>query len=766
MYSQSVTPNTSLASAQAAEILSIPVCRDERLLEAPFHDNLDYLQALEQEAKLVLLRALSRRGTEWCNKPEYVQALSLTGIAAHEATLEKLNKSLSETEHRNHLRAKASEKAGINLLFPKLCADYKIAGFNKSLILLLFMVVTSEKFKQMLILCGYENNSEKLEGIKIGKVLSILCSDYREQLSCRKHFSVTAPLLQQEILHIPENYNETSSILDTSVCLHERYVRYIMGDDNLYDSGLRFIRYDRGSVRLEQVIIQKETKQAIVTHVGNYLGCRENDLASKLDEFFGYGTALVMLFHGPSGTGKTMMAQALAYQFNRPLFSLKWGQLEERFWDYEEIIKNIFREASLNCGIVFFDEADDLFVKDSSFARSLLIQIEKARCIVMLATNKAVDLDPAMERRLAMKVYFQLPDLELRYRMWQALMPKFVTLAPDVNLQTLAERYVFSGGLIKNSIFMAINASLINGNNGDAVITMKLLVQSASSQAMQMVDMNKICRTYTPAHPINDLQINLHQRDQLKNVTLAYDHLQKEGLGLNILITAKDLPTGIQAAEALAAECNLKVKAFDYRAVMRTTENAKIFNPITQEEVSPMDYAFDAGLGDAAMILFVDYDGLVTFMAKKKGEDERLEKMYMTLDADFMHHLRSFQGLFCMVTPLPLQNTLPAEFSLHFNLEYPSEEKQLQCWEAHLSGTKIAQDELVSLIEKHPMHIAEIDFIARQALVKAIIQRKESKLSLDEIRTVISCYQPNRYVSPLFGSDKKHVRRSNASAGF
>ena len=71
MYSQSVTPNTSLASAQAAEILSIPVCRDERLLEAPFHDNLDYLQALEQEAKLVLLRALSRRGTEWCNKPEY-----------------------------------------------------------------------------------------------------------------------------------------------------------------------------------------------------------------------------------------------------------------------------------------------------------------------------------------------------------------------------------------------------------------------------------------------------------------------------------------------------------------------------------------------------------------------------------------------------------------------------------------------------------------------------------------------------------------------
>ena len=766
MHSQSVTSNTSLVSAQAAEIISLPASRDQKPFEAPFHDNLDYLQALEQEAKLILLKTLSKRGTEWCNKPEYAQVLSLAGIAANDVSLDKLSELLFQAEQRNQSRAKASEKTGVNLFFPKLCADYKIEGFNKSLILLLFMVVTSESFKEMFILCGHETNIEKLEGIKIGKILSILCDDYREQLTCRKHFSITAPLLQQEILYIPQYFNETSSILDATVCLHERYVRYIMGDDNLYDSSLRFIRYDQGTVRLNQVIIQEGTKNEIVTNVGNYISCRENHLASKLDEFFGYGTALVMLFHGPSGTGKTMMAQALAHQFNRPLFSLKWGQLEEQRWDYEEIIKNIFREASLNCGIVFFDEADDLFVKDSSFARSLLIQIEKARCIVMLATNKTVDLDPAMERRLAMKVYFQLPDLELRYRMWQALMPKFVTLAPDVNLRTLAERYVFSGGLIKNSIFMAINASLINGNDGNAVVTMALLEQSASSQALQMVDMSKICRTYKPAHSINDLQINLHQRDQLSNVTLAYKHLQKKGLGLNTLITSKDLQTGIQAAEALATGCNLKVKAFDYRAVIRTSENAKIFNPITQEEVSPMDYAFDASLGDASMILFVDYDGLVTFLDKKGAADEKLEKMYMTIDADLMNHLRSFQGLFCMVTPLPLKRTLPAEFSLHFNLEYPSEETQLQCWEAHLSGTKISQDELMSLIEQHPMYIAEIDFIARQALIKAIIQSKDSKLSLDEIRTVISHYQPKRYVSPLFGSDKKTGQRSIANAGF
>jgi SpoVK/Ycf46/Vps4 family AAA+-type ATPase len=64
-----------------------------------------------------------------------------------------------------------------------------------------------------------------------------------------------------------------------------------------------------------------------------------------------------------------------------------------------------------------------------------MIEIEKAKCVVILATNKPIVMDPAMERRFAVKVYFHLPDADLRYKLWQALLPKFVTLAPDVDLR-------------------------------------------------------------------------------------------------------------------------------------------------------------------------------------------------------------------------------------------------------------------------------------------------------------------------------------------
>jgi SpoVK/Ycf46/Vps4 family AAA+-type ATPase len=80
----------------------------------------------------------------------------------------------------------------------------------------------------------------------------------------------------------------------------------------------------------------------------------------------------------------------------------------------------------MNSGIAFFDEADDFFENDSYLASILLVQIEKARCVVMLSTNKPVDLDPAMERRLSLKIHFQIPSLEMRSRMWRALMPDFV----------------------------------------------------------------------------------------------------------------------------------------------------------------------------------------------------------------------------------------------------------------------------------------------------------------------------------------------------
>ncbi len=748
---QSVITDHS-SSAQAAQLIPLSSHRSHRASNIPFLDNLDYLQALEQEAKLILAQGLLRRnGPDWQSNPDHARAISLAGLSKGEATPEKLDELIVTMEQGNQSRLEASEKAGVHIFFSKFCHDHQVDSFNRVVVILLLMLATSKAFAEMFELCGFEKANERSEGMKIGSLLAIICRDYREQLACRRHFSVDAPLVQREVLYIPSYLFETANILDEIVCLYDRYVRYLLGDNNFYNNSFRFIEREKGSVSLEQVVIPEGIKSGLVSRIGNFFASREQRQAAKIDEFYGYGTALTLLFYGPSGTGKTMMAQALSCHFNKPLFSLKWGSIDQRIWNFEDVIKYLFREASLNDGIVFFDEADDLFEKDSSMARSLLIEIEKTHCVVILATNKPVDLDPALERRLTLKVFFHLPDAHLRYRIWQALMPGFIKLAPDVDLKKLADRYLFTGGLIKNSLFMAINSSLINSDNGNSVVTREMIEQAAVLQSMQMVDMSHLCQVYTPNRKLSDLQIKSRQREELGNVVKAYQRLQENKLGLNILIISSDPKTGIDVVGALAHECSLQVREFDYRDVSRRSDDAKVIDPVSQKKVLPMDYAFAAGTGDASMILFVDYDGLAKWASNRKEQDDNTNGDPRMLNVDLLSHLRSHQGLFCMVTQVPLQGKLPVEFNLHFNLEYPPEETQLRHWEEHIGKSTNNEDELIALVEQNPMHMYEIDFIARQALIQTIVQSNAGGPTIKDIRNVIARYRQNRFVPLLFG---------------
>jgi hypothetical protein len=765
---QSINTENS-ASAQAAQLIPLTSVRDHRLSDIPFQDNLDYLQALEQEAKLILVRGLLRHNaSDWQNNPAYVRAISLAGLSQDRATPEKLDEHLAVMEQRNRARLGASDRAGVNILFPKFCLDHEVDSFNRIVLMLLLMITTSKTFAEMFGLCGFEKVQEKSEGMKIGSVLAIICYDYREQLTCRRHFSVDAPLLQQEILYTPSYYGEPSNILDETVCLHDRYVRYFLGDNNLYNNSLRFISREKGSVSLEQVIIPQDIKSELVSRVNSFFASREEKYqAANLDQFYGYGTALTILFYGPSGTGKTMMAQALSRHFNRPLFSLKWGNIVERNRDIEDIIKHLFREASLNGGIVFLDEADDLFENDSPITRTLLIEIERARCVVILATNKPVALDPAMERRLAMKVHFQLPDADLRYRMWLALMPDFIRLAPDVDLRKLADRYLFTGGLIKNSLFMAINASLMNGNNGNPIVTREMIEQAAELQSLQMVDMSHLYKVYTPTCKFADLQIKSRQSEEFRNAATAYQSLQREKLGLNILITSSDIKTGVGVVNALAHECRLKVKEYDFRAVCSQSSEDRVVDPISQRKTYPMTYAFTAGTGDPSMILFVDHTGWAKWNPDKNDDKDESNGNFRTSRIEvllLLDYLRDYHGLFCMVTRVPLQGRLPAEFNLHFNLEYPPEETQLRHWEEHIGKSTNNEDELIALVEQNPMHMYEIDFIARQALIQAIVQSNAGGPTIKDIRNIIARYSPKRFVPLLFGRNEDSGRRSTTSS--
>ena len=591
--------------------------------------------------------------------------------------------------------------------------------------------------------CQYED--EHNDGMQIGSLLTIISDSLVEQLENRHYFSVNATLTQNNIILFQNYMDESTNILNVNVCLHERVVRFILGDNNLYNSMLSGIKRERSEVRLAQVVLPDVLKEEIEGRVGSYLQSREDGSMNELDKFFGYGTAFALLFHGPSGTGKTMLAQGIANRFDKEIISLNFADTSERHISINDLLEAIFHEASSHGSIVFLDECDDLFENNSRTSRALLIEIEKARCIVILATNKPVDLDPAMDRRIAMKVAFALPEKELRLKIWKSLIPETVTLAPDIDLEKFADRYHFSGGLIKNSVFMALAYSRTN-ILAQPSITLDQLEKAADLQTASLSDLNRICTYSKPVTLIDELPLGLKQRDELNNIAKAWNWLSNQGLGLNLLFNCNDIDTGVLAISGIAAASGMMLRVFDYAQLSSYSSDDKIIDPVTQRKVLPIVAAFSAVASDRSLTLFVDYSGDIT--KRIDADDDKLAD-YTFLD--MLAQLRQQTGLFCLITKDLKSSNYPVEFHQVVNLSYPPDDLQISCWEEQLGKDIIFKEALTRIVGQYPMHVKEIKFIARQATVKAIMKNGRPEPDMQCILEAVSGYRKKVSTPILFG---------------
>jgi len=134
----------------------------------------------------------------------------------------------------------------------------------------------------------------------------------------------------------------------------------------------------------------------------------------------------------------------------------------------------VLAEAADGESLLLFDDADPIFSPSGqvaaagpagSAAELLLRQIEAQNLVAVFATATLDTIEPQTLSRLHHVVFFDRPEKDARERLWRELMPARMPVAEDVKVNSLAERFAFAGGDIRNAILRAAarRASQSNG---------------------------------------------------------------------------------------------------------------------------------------------------------------------------------------------------------------------------------------------------------------------------------------------------------------
>ncbi len=183
------------------------------------------------------------------------------------------------------------------------------------------------------------------------------------------------------------------------------------------------------------------------------------------------------LLSGPSGTGKTLAARALAAVLHMDLYRVDLAAVVNKYiGETERNLNEVFSRAEELDVVLLLDEGDALMTQRTDVQSSndryanletnyLLQRLETYEGIVLVTTNAGKRIDSAFMRRLDVTIEFALPDAAERRRLWEHHLPAQHVVSPAL-FGRVVQHCALSGGQIRNA---ALYATLIALKSPDGV---------------------------------------------------------------------------------------------------------------------------------------------------------------------------------------------------------------------------------------------------------------------------------------------------------
>jgi AAA+ superfamily predicted ATPase len=212
---------------------------------------------------------------------------------------------------------------------------------------------------------------------------------------------------------------------------------------------------------LDDVVLPPDRKQQLNEIVDNVRLAERVLVGWKFGEQLPYGRGVTALLHGPSGTGKTMAALAVARRLGVQLLRIDLSRVVSKYiGDTEKNIDRVFEDARNSGAALLIDEADALLGKRSEVKDAhdryanievayLLQRMEAYEGLAIMTTNLRQNLDAAFLRRLRFIIDFPRPDVAAREEIWRRCLPEKSHRLDAAAFRQLGRKIELTGGNIR-----------------------------------------------------------------------------------------------------------------------------------------------------------------------------------------------------------------------------------------------------------------------------------------------------------------------------
>jgi len=370
-----------------------------------------------------------------------------------------------------------------------------------------------------------------------------------------------------------------------------------------------------------------------------------------------------VLLVGPPGTGKTMLAKAVAGEANVPFFSISGSEFVEMFVGMgASKVRDLFKQAKEKAPcIIFIDEIDAIGQKRNTGAmggndereqtlNQLLTEMDgfegNSGVMILAATNRPESLDPALTRpgRFDRRVPVELPDLDGREKILKVHSKK-IKLAEDVDFRTVARMASGASGaelanIVNEAALRAVRAGRKFATQADMEESIEVVIAGYQKKNAVLTDKEKMAVAY---HEIGHALVAALQTHSapVQKITIiprtsgALGYTMQVEQGNHYLMTKEEIENKIatyaggRAAEEIAlgsistgASNDIEMATKLARAMITRYGMSQEFDMVALETVTNQYLGGDASLACSAETQ-TRVDELVVKLVKEQHEKAR-----------------------------------------------------------------------------------------------------------------------------------------------